>query len=327
MLKLIVQGTGFSQELTGHVEELTWSGSYDQCTRTLEFTLATSPTAPYLQTIKCDLGNQILFYVDDQLLFDGYVFRREKSTEDARLQIICFDRGIYLKRNQGVYAFENQTAAAITQQVCRDYGIKVGNLPNPSTLITRNFLGCSLYEIIQTAYTFASHETKKAYMITFQGDTLTVLEEALHLPLILAGGSNLMRVNVTESIENMVNQVNIYNQEDQFVRSLKREDAIALYGLMQSYLQQNNDEDMENEAQKLLEDHGVEQKITVGNLGNITCVTGQTVMVQEPYTGLFGVFWIENDVHTWKLNQYYNTLTLHFRRMMDEQEAGSSPAN
>lgn len=325
MIRLMVQGNGFSQNLTEYAGEITWSGNYCQCARTLEFFLVTSPVDVGLQKVRCDLGNQVCFYVNEQLVFDGYVFRREKSTEGASLEVTCLDRGVYLNQNQAVYRFVNQTADGITRQVCRDYGLKVGELPSPSRLITRNFLGCSLYEIIQTAYTLAAEETKKSYLVTFQGDTLVVLEEALHDPLVIAGGSNLMDANVTESIEDMVNQVNIYDEEGQLIRSLRNENNIALYGLMQGYMKQNDNENVEYRAQKELDDHGVDQTITVDCLGDVSCVTGQTVMLQEPYTGLYGLFWIEDDVHTWKLNQYYNRLTLDFRRMMDEREAGNEP--
>ena len=67
------------------------------------------------------------------------------------------------------------------------------------------------------------------------------------------------------------------------------------------------------------------QKIIVNSLGNLANITGGTVVVREPYTGVYGLFYIDADVHTWKLGQYYNKLTLNFKNIMDEQEAGSLP--
>ena len=61
------------------------------------------------------------------------------------------------------------------------------------------------------------------------------------------------------------------------------------------------------------------------NLGNIANVTGGTVVVHEPYTGVYGMFFIDSDTHTWKNGQYYNSLVLNFQNIMDEQEAGSLP--
>lgn len=49
------------------------------------------------------------------------------------------------------------------------------------------------------------------------------------------------------------------------------------------------------------------------------------MVVREPYTGLYGLFYIDSDTHEWKRGQYYNKLTLNYNRIMDEQEAGSLP--
>ena len=60
-------------------------------------------------------------------------------------------------------------------------------------------------------------------------------------------------------------------------------------------------------------------------LGNPGSVTGGTVVVREPYTGLYGLFAIEGDTHQWKKGLYYNKLTLAYRATMDEREAGELP--
>lgn len=69
----------------------------------------------------------------------------------------------------------------------------------------------------------------------------------------------------------------------------------------------------------------MKQTITVDCLGNTANTAGGSVVVREPYTGLYGLFYIDSDVHEWKRGQYYNKLTLNYKRMMDEQEAGSLP--
>ena len=94
---------------------------------------------------------------------------------------------------------------------------------------------------------------------------------------------------------------------------------------MQNVLKQADGEDTASKAQKLLDENGVEQKITVNNLGNAANLTGGTVVVREPYTGLYGLFYIDGDTHTWKNGLYLNKLVLNFKNIMDEQEAGSLP--
>jgi hypothetical protein len=48
-------------------------------------------------------------------------------------------------------------------------------------------------------------------------------------------------------------------------------------------------------------------------------------VLREKYTGLYGVFYIDGDIHTWENGLYNNKLTLDFKKLMDEKEVGSLP--
>jgi len=303
-----------------------WSGDIAQCGRTLSFGTLTSPVDHNIPKIDIPLGAGVHLAADAQTLFEGYVFSRQKLTDSSTQEITCFDRGIYVKKNTAVYKFTNMTPEAITKRVCDDFEIETGNLASTNVKLSRNFIGVTLYQIIQTVYTLASRATGDAYHIRFEGSKLTVRVKGISQEtLVIEGGSNLMSAAVTESIERMVSQVAIYGADDNLLRTVRNEELIKLYGVMQEYMKQGKDEDAEVKAQKLLDENGVSQKLTVNNLGSIECITGSAIVVQEPYTGLHGLFWIDSDVHTWKNGLYLNKLVLNFRRMMDEQEAGSLP--
>ena len=123
----------------------------------------------------------------------------------------------------------------------------------------------------------------------------------------------------------MINRVVITDKNDNQVAMREDANEVALYGLMQTVLKQREGEDTDAKAQKLIADNGLEQKITVTNLGNSSLVAGNCVVLQEPITGLYGLFWIDSDTHTWKNGIYQNKLVLNFRNIMDEVEAGSLP--
>jgi len=326
MLKLLITNSKGTVDVMPYVDEITWSGDYRQCARTLEFGLISSLTDKNVPVLPCDLGNSVVFMLDNRVLFDGFIFERQKDTRSSIINITCFDRGIYLKRNEAAYKFTNMTPEAIAKRIAADFGIETGSIANTGIKITRNFIGVSLYKIIQTAYTMASEKTGKKYMIRFDGPKMCVIEKTVtDETLVIEGGSNLMSATVTESITNMINQVVIYNTDDKLVGTQRDAEAIKLYGLMQAYLRQADGEDATAKAKKLIEDNGVSQKITIENLGNIANITGGTVVVREPYTGLYGLFYIDSDVHTWKRGQYYNKLVVNFRNIMDEQEVGTLP--
>lgn len=327
MLKpYITSPEGVTTDMTQLVPTITWSGDYKQCSRTLELGMLSSPTDKNMPVIPCPLGSGIALMDDAVELFNGYLFTRQKSTGDSVIDLTCYDRGIYVKRNEAVYKFTNMTPEAIAARICADFGIEVGELAATGVKISRNFIGVSLHKMIQTAYTLAAETTKEAYQIRFKGKKLSVIKKAVTTEtLIIEGGSNLMSASTTESIDDMVNQVAIYDKNDKLISTQSDASLIELYGLMQSYLKQSDDEDATTKAKKLLEDNGVSQKITVENLGDVRCITGNSVVVREPYTGMYGLFWIDGDTHTWKNGQYYNKLTLNFKRIMDEQEAGTLP--
>lgn len=313
-------------EITQLIDSITWSGDYTQCTRTLRFEMLSYYPDKNIPSVPCELGDAVTFMYGNRVLFQGYVFDRQKGTEQKSISITCYDAGIYLKRNETSKKYKGITPEAVTKSLCREFGINTGAIVPTQIAVTRNFVGVSLYQIIQTAYTLAAEKTGKNYMIRFDGLKLTVIEKKKdENTLILAAGKNLMSAIVTESISSMINQVAVYNSDDVLIKSVKDEELINRYGLMQGYLRQSDGEDAVKKAERILSDNGLSQKITVNNLGNTANITGGTVVVKEPYTGLYGLFYIDADVHTWKRGQYYNKLTLNFKNIMDEQEAGTLP--
>lgn len=326
MIKLLITNSTGTINVTQLVQSITWSGDYQQCSRTLDFEIISSPTDKNLPAIKCELGNSVILMQDNRTLFDGYIFERQKDTGSSVINITCYDRGIYLKRNEAAYKFNNTTPAAIAKRICTDFGIQLGSVVAPNVKVSRNFIGVNLYSMIQTAYTLASETTGKKYSMRFIGSKLNIIEKAVtNETLVIEGGSNLMSASTTESISNMVNQVVIYNDKDKLISTQKDSEAIKLYGVLQSYLKQSKGENGIAKAKKLIADNGVSQKITIENLGNIANITGGTVVVREPYTGVYGLFYIDSDIHTWKRGQYYNKLVVNFKNIMDEQDVGTLP--
>lgn len=324
MISILITGNSGTYDATQFVDAVTWSGEYTQCSRSLNFSLVMEQDNP---AVRCDLGSAVAFKEDEQLLFDGFIVSRQKSTGSNKIEIQCFDRGLYLKKNKGVYKFSGTTAENVVKRVCGDFGIPTGDIAQTGVPITRNFIGVNLYDIIMTAYTFVAEKTGASYLTVFKGDKLCVVEKRVNdETIIIEGGANLMEASCTESIEKMVNQVVIYNKDDKIVKTLKDDNAIKTYGLMQEYIKQGDDgNEATKKAQKLLNDNGYSQKMTVEALGDTSNITGGTVVVREPYTGVYGLFYIDSDTHTWKNGLYFNKMVVNFRNIMDETEAGNLP--
>lgn len=322
-LKLLAAGRDAAQL----VQSLTWSGGYARVARTLDFSLACSEVDRALPTVDCPPGTPVRFYRNGALLFDGFVFSRQRDTLSNTVEISCADRGLYLKRSKASYKFRGQTPERIARRVAGDFNIPVGALAATGAPVSRSFPGVSLYKMIQTAYTLAAAATGERYLVRFKGEALEVVAKKQGADTrVIRPGVNLISLTATDSVEKMVNQVQVLDKNGTPRGApVKDAGAIAAYGLFQETITENKNKSSAGEARRLLEDGALEQKITVQVLGDPAFLSGNCVVLQEPVTGLYGLCWIDEDTHIWKGGLYQCRLVLNFRSIMDEQEAGKLP--
>ena len=291
-------------EISGLVADLTWSGSYTDCARKLTYSMLPQGLS--------QLGGRVRMTMGTEVLFDGFVFARKRGTLDKTISVTAFDRGIYLKRNQTYRKVRRQTAEGVTGQL----------VP-----LDRNFMGSSLYQVIQTMYTLAAEQTGKRYQLRFRGEKLEVVEKARSWETIrLIPGSNLISCDSEDSIESLVTSVAVYDDEARQLAVYDSPEGLrGLYGLMQQAIKAGKKDDPAKTARQTLEDNGVKTTITARCHGSTKLNTGNTVVVHEPVTGTDGLFWVQSDNHSWSKGLYQTTVTLEFRNLMDKQTAGSVP--
>lgn len=309
-----------TEHVTEKVQAKTWSGSYKDCARQLSFSVLPEALA--------ELGGMARLYKDADILFSGHIVSRNRDSLGKTVDCSALDNGLYLKRNSTYMAVRKQTPEAVTAQLCGEFGVPCGELAATGVPLSRNFLGVSLYQIIQTMYTLAAEQTGKQYQIRFRSNHLTVVEKAVGPESIrLVPGSNLLSCRSAESIERMVNRVAVYD-DDKFKKVAQYdspENYVALYGLMQKAIRASEKENPETAARDILEQNGISTTITAQCLGNVKLITGNAVAVHEPVTGVDGLFWITADSHTVRRGVYQTKVTLDFRNLMDGQTAGSLP--
>lgn len=319
-MEILLTHAGSTYNVTGLVTRVQWTGDYRQCARTLDISLVSSPHDSAVPDIPCPVGAAVTMRADGAV-FSGFVISRTKSTQGNTIDLVCYDRGFYLKSielSRKLTAVRPEDAA---RELCGMYRIETGEIAATGVRITRNFPGSTLWDMLRTVYVLAGEQAKKAYHIGFEGAALCVREKvpSAQTPVI-EGGSCLMDATTTESMQQMVNSVVITDDAGKTVRTLARDSDIAAYGLMRRVIKQDKESD--RKAQELLDKGVFEQKITVNTLGDARFTAGRCVLVREPYTGLRGLFWIDTDTHQWKSGVYTAKLTLSFQAMMDEAKAG-----
>lgn len=314
-----ITAAGEKKEITELITSLTISGEYRSCSRRCSFGIVHAAADARMQFVTINLGDMIKIIDGDKVLFYGIVWTKNKTTEENVIDFTCQDYGIYLKKNQANYVFRSMTAEDITRKVCADFGLEIGSLAVTGVPISRIFRGVSLYDIIMTAYSLAN---EKPYYLIFEGNLLYVLEKGKKECTALESWANLLSSTVNESLEGMVNRVRVYNKEDALLQETIEEADTKLYGFLTQIIRvSDGKEDYRKKVKKTLK--SVDRKITVTNFGNAEYITGKKVCVQEPQTGLTGIFYIDGDEHNWKNGIYTNKLVLNFENMMDEKESGS----
>ena len=96
-MKITITGGGKATDVTQYVTTVTWGGDYQSCARTLSFGILSSPTDRTIEKVRCDLMDAVAFDHNGRI-FDGYIFRREKSTNESEITITCFDKASILER-------------------------------------------------------------------------------------------------------------------------------------------------------------------------------------------------------------------------------------
>ena len=66
-------------DITQLVKNVTWSGSYQQACRKLEFSLLASPYDKSIPTVKIECGYMVRLLEEDNELFRGYIQSRNLS--------------------------------------------------------------------------------------------------------------------------------------------------------------------------------------------------------------------------------------------------------
>lgn len=317
---------GTTANITQLCKSIKWAGDYRSAARTLSFAPAVSSVDRNLPKAPTELGGSAQFWQENELLMDAYSLERTRDSLGATIDVTAYDRGIYLTRNSKYLRVNQQTPEAVTAAICREFGIQTGEVVATGVAITRNFLGVSLYKIIMTLYTLAADQTGEKYRIRFRGAKLEVVKmQQTRESILLKPGCNLLYCTTKESASSMTNSVAIYDDLCSLIQTQEDSEAVALYGLMQEAIKASSYDDPVGHAKRILAERGMQTTITLNALGSLNLITGNTVAVQEPVTGICGLFWIISDSHTWNRGIYQTRITVSLETLMDSQTAGSMP--
>ena len=312
-----------SIDITQLIGSIRWSGDIQEASRSLEFDMVVSPYDKNIPKVDVKCGDVVKFYENNKELFRGYVLNRKRSYNSTKMSFECLDRGFYLINNEGVYNFKNKSPEEITKQICNNFGIATGDIVSTGYKFDKKFIGTNLDEIIMTFYTLASTKNNKKYMVLFKEDKLNVIEKGVKvLDVMFQNGYNIIDSQFSEDIKDIKTKVTVIDDDGKVVHTKVDDNLVKLYGSFQKVIKKEEGKDYKEHANQNIKD--ITQKAEIKGFGDTSCVTGYGVHVKDGYTGLTGLFYIDQDKHTWENGTYTIELTLNFKNIMNEVEAGEN---
>lgn len=300
---------------------VTTNGSEKECARTLSANVVQSPTDSNIPAVPMSVGNTVVFEADGQI-FNGIITSVQRSTASNTVSITAKDCGIYVKRNKIVQKIKNMTAEAAAEVFLAANGMNVGMLVPTGHIFSRYFMNVTLYEAIMTGYALAAAQNGSAYMLRVDGDAVSVIEKGAYIAAVIRDGENLMDASYGESGENITNQVAIYDTSGKLKQTVTGDTTMG--AMREIIIESSSRAESIVAANEMIRKNAIKRNATVTNIGNAECISGNAVFVYEPFTGLYGKFYIASDVHTWRNGLYTNKLTLAWETTMDAKAAGEA---
>jgi hypothetical protein len=312
------------KDISDAVSVVTWSGSTSQAARTAEITVINAPNDKNITGLKLLIatGDVIKIYEKSNVLFVGEVITKETVSETGTITYSCTDFLNHFLKSTGIYNFSNTTAEKITEKLCIDFGVEIGRVEKTNIPIKKMIVdGSTIYDIIMMAYSKAAKQTGDKYICRMNGKKLTVEKKGVIVNnFILAEKYNITNTRQEESIDNMINLVKIYDGAGKQIGEVKRDEWIEKYGIYQQVYKKEKGVNEITAAENMMQ--GVEKKVSLnGIMGNLQCIAGNGVEVYDQTTGLSGLFWIDNDSHTWENGIHMMSLELNFQNVMDYKES------
>lgn len=307
------------KDITELIQRAEWSGSRLQAARKLSFTYTLSKADVYLPKLDIQCGETVYAFDDDGVeFFRGIVFARERSVDASTMQITAYDYLIYLNKSKTTKKFTDILAEDVARQVCKELGVVPGEIAETGVKVSFIADAKTGYEIIMTAYTEAAKTTKGVYMPMMNCGVLDVVEKGTLIEdYTLHAAVNAWGSTYKESIENMVNQVLIVDEQGNRLEYVKNDDWIKSYSMIQDVYKVDPNKNTQEAANKMLK--GLARSGSISGLGNYDCTAGYGLMIADE--NFAGQFWIKEDSHSFDGGQHMMKLELEFENLMDTHEA------
>lgn len=301
------------------VKKITWSGSRLQVVRKLVFDYVQDDRDALIPILTINNGETIYAYDEENnLVFRGNVFDIERNRQNSNVKITAYDNLFILSKSKTTRKFVNITAEDITSSICKELGVKVGNLEKTNTPISFIASRKSGYQIIMMAYTEASKKTNEKYHPVMNGDQLDVIKKGSLIEDYVADSTkNMTQSSYRESIENMINQIMVTDEQGNITEYKRKDDWIKKYSMIQDVYKIDKNKDTNTEIEALFK--GPERSGSLTLIGDYRVKSSYSIEIKDSLNA--GKFWIKTDTHIFENGNHTMKIELEFENLMNEEKA------
>ena len=300
------------KDISNMYDNVTWSGGDGQAGRKLEFGVVVSGTDKNLPVAQIMMNDEVRFSDDEgNLIYIGEVLDKEKSLADNIMTVTSLDPLYHANNTEKSYSFEQKTPDQIASEVFGDLGIPTGTLESGEP-INRVFDIEIAYNVVLTAYRLEYEKSEKPFIIRMNGENVEVVERGKQVARYkLDPKLNLYDATYGESAQNSVGSVRIFDEDGEEIGQVTNDSSGG-----EKIYRKEKDEDANARAKEILK--GIERNASITVKGDFDLITGNAVTIEEPFTGLIGLFYIVEDTHTFENNIHTAELTLSYENVMEE---------
>lgn len=298
-VNIIANGYNLSN---GQLKKVTWNGDMIAPSRKLEFEVYRDVDIP--------CGSSVLFQVEGEEVFQGMVMDRQLTGSSFFVNVVAYDVGHKLNKIKISANIKDQTVTSMTQAILSKAGFSVGGIASNDKKVNKLIIDRTPYQIIEEYYL---NDEDKEYWVHSRKGKIYIEEYTTRISSTqFISGGNIYDSTVKESIQDMVNVVEVQDIHGNKLQTIQNGADVGKYGVFQAIIQEKPNEDVMAEAKKMLKT--IHQDYRIKGYGDTSCVAGVSININEPDTGISGLYLIIEDKHTWVEGSYTVDCNLRFKK-------------
>ena len=318
-ISLIIVRTGSTsgKEISQLCESITWAGSRNSPTRTLEFTLIDDDGYKHDRAeINIEKGWHALFTYDGDELFRGIILRQTHQ-HSKKASYKAYDVGIYLSNNKDTWVYESKTATYIFKDVCSRLGLTVGSAASTTyTIEDLTKKKTTAWDAIEDALSLDYENTGTQHYVYAKKGKLYLVKRSENLKQwVLETDVNIAAYKYEKSFEDIKTRIKLLSSENTTLASatnLSLEKKIGIFQDVDTPDESLTTAQIKSLAKTMLaEESAVEETLTLSRvLGQTDVISGVAVYVEIDALDIAKTFYVDSDTHTFKGNSHLMSLTL-----------------